>query len=105
MAQFHAYENPNPATRNTCPYLLDIQSDLLHDLTTTVVVPLYPEHLAAAAAITRLNLMLEVEGRCFVALIPQVAGIDKRHLGRQVADLSGWRSQIMAALDVLISGV
>lgn len=35
MAQFVAYENPNKATKNAYPYLLDIQSNLLDDLRTT----------------------------------------------------------------------
>lgn len=105
MAQFHAYENPNKATRRTYPYLLDIQSDLLDGLHTTVVVPLCPEHLAASAAITRLNPIVELQGKRFVLLIPQVAGIDRKYLGQHVADLSDWRTETAAALDVLISGV
>ena len=105
MAQFQAYENPNRATRDTYPHLLVIQSDLLDGLHTTVVVPLCPEHLAAPAAISRLNPVLKLEGTQFVALIPQITGIDRKHLGRHVADLSGWRTQIVTALDVLISGV
>jgi len=34
-----------------------------------------------------------------------MAGVDRKHLGRRVADLSGRRAQIMAALDVLVSGI
>ena len=40
MAQFRVYENSNRATKQRIPYLLDIQSDLLDDLQTTVVIPL-----------------------------------------------------------------
>ncbi|PWV68837.1 CcdB family protein [Halomonas sp. A11-A] len=47
MAQFHAYENRNPASRERYPYLLDIQCDLLGELRTTVVVPLCPAGIAA----------------------------------------------------------
>jgi toxin CcdB len=36
MGQFYAYKNANPATRDHYPYLLDIQSDLLNELQTTV---------------------------------------------------------------------
>lgn len=39
MAQFKVYENPNDATRQTYPYLMDIQSNLLDELRTTVVIP------------------------------------------------------------------
>jgi toxin CcdB len=40
MAQFDVYLNPNTATRNVIPYLLDVQAELLDSLATRVVVPL-----------------------------------------------------------------
>ena len=49
MAQFKVYENPNDATRQTYPYLLDIQSNLLDELRTTVVIPLSPARIAGTA--------------------------------------------------------
>lgn len=42
MAQFTAYANSNPVTQKQYPYLLDIQSDLLSELKTTIVIPLSP---------------------------------------------------------------
>src|SRR6266850_1795064 len=40
MAQFDVYRNPNPATRNRVPFLLDVQVGLLDSLATRIVVPL-----------------------------------------------------------------
>lgn len=40
MAQFDVYENPDPNSKATVPYLLDVQADLLNKLATRVVVPL-----------------------------------------------------------------
>lgn len=40
MAQFDIYRNPNPASANTIPYLLDVQSYLLSHLITRMVAPL-----------------------------------------------------------------
>jgi len=105
MAQFKAYENPNKATKKTYPYLLDIQSNLLDDLRTTVVIPLCPTSLAAKAAISKLCPILEIEGKSFIALTQQVAGIDRKSLGKEVSDLSQYRSEIIAALDFIISGI
>lgn len=45
MAQFDVFENPNKATNQAIPYLLDVQADLLDSLSTRVVVPF----LAASA--------------------------------------------------------
>lgn len=105
MAQFKAYENPNKATRKTYPYLLDIQSNVLDDLRTTVVVPLCATSLAGAAAITKLCPIFEIDGKSYIALTQQIAGIDRKSLGNEVCDLSQYRSEIIAALDFIISGI
>jgi hypothetical protein len=47
---------------------------------------------------------LTVEGERYSALTPQLAGIAASDLGAIVADVSGKRSSILAALDVLITG-
>lgn len=105
MAQFTAYENPNKTTKKTYPYLLDIQSDLLSDLRTTVVIPLCATKLAGKAAITKLCPIVEIEGKSFIALTQQLAGIDRNSLGQRVCDLSQYRSEIIAVLDFIISGI
>ena len=40
MPQFTVHRNPNPGSKAAYPLLLDVQSDLLADLGTRVVVPL-----------------------------------------------------------------
>lgn len=105
MAQFKAYENPNKATRKTYPYLLDIQSNLLDELRTTVVIPLSPASLAGKAAITKLCPILKIEGKNYVALTQQMAGVDRKILGKEAGDLSRYRSEIIAALNFVISGI
>lgn len=40
MSQFTVYANKNARTRKTFPCLIDIHSDLLEGLQTTVVIPL-----------------------------------------------------------------
>lgn len=105
MAQFWIYKNTNRATQQRIPYLWDIQSSLLDDLQTTVVIPLQPKALIGKAAITRLCPEVEIEGEKFVALTSQIAGVDRRVLGQKVCDLSAYRSEIIAAVDFMISGI
>jgi len=105
MTQFTAYKNPNKATSKTYPYLLDIQSNLLGDLKTTVVIPLCASSLAGKAAITKLCPILEIERKPFIALTQQIAGIDRKYLGNQVCDLSRYQTEIAAALDFIISDI
>lgn len=55
MAQFIAYENKNRATKKIYPYLLDIQSNLLDELRTAVVIPLCVSKSLGASPITKLS--------------------------------------------------
>jgi toxin CcdB len=105
MAQFTVYANPNRSTCATYPYLLDIQSDLLDDLRTTVVIPLSPLHQAGKAAISRLCPVLDIDGESYVALTQQLAGVDRKTLGKTICNLARYRSDIIAALDFIISGI
>lgn len=105
MSQFIAYENPNKATKKTYPYLLDIQSNLLDDLRTAVVIPLCPANLAGKAAIAKLCPVLQIDEKEFVALTQQIAGIDRKLLGKKAFDLSQYRSEIIAAMDFIIFGI
>jgi len=105
MGQFCAYKNPNPATRVQYPYLLDIQSDLLSELRTTVVVPLTPSKLAAPMSLTRLNPTIDIDGKSFTVMTQEIAGIDRNQLGAQADNLSSYRSEIIAAFDFVLSGI
>jgi len=105
MSQFYAYKNPNPATRAQYPYLLDIQSDLLSELRTTVVIPLTPSKLAAPMSLTRLNPNIVIDGKSFTVMTQEIAGIDRNQIGAQAYNLSSYRSEIIAALDFVLSGI
>jgi toxin CcdB len=105
MAQFFAYENTNRATQKTYPFLLDIQSNLLSDLRTTVVIPLSPMAMAGRALIAQLCPTVEINHEKYMVLTQQLSGIDRKNLGKEVADLSQIRSEIISALDFMVSGI
>lgn len=105
MPQFHLYKNSNKATQKNYPYLLDIQSDLLGDLRTTVVIPLMPKKLAGSHTISKLNPVIRVKGGNFTVMTQSLAGIDRNALGESVDDLAHYRSEIFAAIDFVFSGI
>ena len=105
MAQFAVYENPNRASLKIYPFLLDVQSDLLSDLRTTVVIPLCPVAAVGGDAITKLCPVMAIDGKRYVALSHQLAGVDRKMLGKSVADLSRYRPEIITALDFIVSGI
>ena len=103
MAQFDVYENPNPETRQTIPFLLDIQSDLLDGLATRVVVPLIAASAMGKPA-RHLNPVFTIKRAKVVMSSAELAGIPTRLLGNKVGSLKEHRAEIIAALDFLFSG-
>lgn len=101
MAQFFAYNNPNPATRKHYPYLLDIQSEL----STTVVIPLAPVKTAAVMRLSLLNPTLDINGESYIAITQELAGIERHHLGAEACDASHYRAEIIAAVDFMLAGI
>jgi toxin CcdB len=105
MPQFSLYKNANKETQKTYPYLLDIQSNLLDDLRTTVVIPLMPQRLAGDHTISELNPLIKIRSENFTVMTQNLAGIDRNVLGAYVGDLSQYRSEIIAAIDFVLSGI
>lgn len=105
MGQFTAYRNKNPQTRSAIPFLLDIQSDLLRDLETRVVVPLCPVSAIKGKPLRVLTPVLEIEAERYVMLTPQMAGISRSELGPVVESLERYRFEIIAAIDFLVTGI
>lgn len=105
MAQFDVYENRHPKTKQLFPYLLDVQSNLLSGLATTVVIPLSLATGAKPLEMARLTPRVEIETDDYLALTPQLAGIARKELGAVIANVSGYRNEIIGALDFLVTGI
>lgn len=105
MAQFSVHRNANPATRDAVPFLLDVQADLLEGLATRVVVPLYASGALRRAPVRELMPVFRVAGRAVVMATPELAGVPRKALGPMVADLGANRAAILAALDLLVTGI
>ena len=103
MAFGTVYANPAESGAHI-PFLLEVQDRLLDDLDTRVVAPLVPA-ASYGHPLRRLHPVLSVEGRAHVLLTQELAGVHVRALGAPVADLSGRRAEILAALDFLFTGV
>ena len=105
MPQFDVYRNLNPAGRARIPYLLDVQSDLLDRLATRVVVPLCKPQLLKDKLADRLNPVFEIEGRKVAMLTPELAGVPLKVLGEPIDNLAKHRNTIVAAIDLVVSGI
>jgi toxin CcdB len=104
MAQFDVYPNPNPATRKNIPYLLDVQADLLDTMATRVVVPLVLAEVMGQG-VKQLNPHFKIKGMALVMSTAELAGVSARILGEKVVSLKARRDEVIAALDLLFTGI
>ncbi len=105
MAQFIAYKNTNHATKEIYPYLLDIQTNLLDDLRTTIVIPLCPISMASGTKMAKLCPIVEIDNAEYIVLAAQISGVDRHILGQKISNLSAYRDEIISAIDFIVSGI
>ena len=105
MAQFDVYANPSSHSKAHYPYLVDIQSAVLTDLATRIVIPLGRNSAFGGEPMKGLTPLLSFEGEQLLLLTPQIASIPEKQLRKPVGSLSHFRDQIVAALDLAITGI
>ena len=104
IRQFDVVTNPDPLETDYRPYLINLQSDLGSELTSTVVAPLVPRGLMKGAQ--RLNPVVTVDGAEFWLATHELFAIDRRMLSSgTIANLSDDRDAIIAALDIVFTGI
>lgn len=83
---------------------VDIQHDHLDQLPTRLIVPLLaPDDLAGGMG--RLNPNIRFDGRDFVLKTEFATAVDIRELGQPVGNIAAERDRIIAAMDMLVSGI
>ena len=68
-------------------------------------MPLYAAAGMKGKLIKTLTPVFEIEHEQYAMLTPQLAGISKQHMGAKIAYLSPEDEEIIAALDLLITGI
>ncbi|MDQ6989168.1 MAG: CcdB family protein [Mariprofundaceae bacterium] len=104
MAQFDVYANPNPASKQHIPYLLDIQAGLLNHLATRVVAPLYQER-SIIHLFQGLHPKVQIENQTFILSIAELSAIPLAYLGKPTSNISAERELIISDIDLLVTGV
>jgi toxin CcdB len=104
MSQFDILANPFPRSRERQPYLVNLQSDILaRDVDTIVVAPL--ERVGPDDYADRLNPQIIVDGETYIFIAQELVTVRKNVLGRPRGSLAADRDKIIAALDLLFTGV
>jgi toxin CcdB len=100
MAQFDVYENINESSKENIPYLLDIQNDILKNLSSRVVVPL----VINAKRAKILNPKFDIEDIQVTMSTSELASLSINNIGTKVCSLKNKREEIINAVDFLITG-
>jgi toxin CcdB len=103
VQQFDIVENLDLDGRGEYPFLLVLQHDRISATSGVVVAPLV--HAAAAFERTRLHPQVTIEGRRFSVFVEDLAAVPKSMLGRVVGSAEVHRYAIVAAIDLLFTGI
>lgn len=98
MARFSAYRMASSHI-----LALDLQADILDDLKTRIVAPLYPVS-ELSWTMSRLNPRFTIEGETYVMATQRMVAIPVQDIGDFVTDLSKHSDVIVAATDFLFQG-
>lgn len=86
------------------PYLLVMQADVVNHFNVVVAAPLYPAH-AWEKPTRHLQPSFEFLGEQYVLVTNHMAAVPRQQFGEVVASLDEHRSDILAALDFLFTGI
>lgn len=86
------------------PFLLDVQSDIIGELSTRLVIPLLPREKMKSSPVERLTPLLSVDGKEYLLMIHEMASVRLAQLGPEVMDVHNQRHIIKNALDFLLDG-
>jgi toxin CcdB len=101
LTQFALY--PMPGSRSG--YVVDIQSRLLDEMSTRVVIPLVPRQIAPYAPAKTLNPVIIIDGAEHMLMTQNIATVPLARLRTPAGTLASHRDEIIRAIDTLLSGL
>lgn len=105
MSQFSVYENKDKTTKKIYPYFLDVQNDLLDELNSRVVIPFSTLGSIKHRDAKKLCPIIKIKDNKFVLLTHQLTTVPESLLTVKVTDAETFRSEIIAAIDLLFTGI
>ena len=103
IRQFDVFPNPSRRGLEERPYVVVVQCSIWDDVATRVCVPLIDEKFIRPQR--RLNPGFEVKGRRLYFHPIEIVSVPLRLLREPVANLGEYRDHIIAALDLVFTGV
>jgi toxin CcdB len=105
VAQYDVFVNPQPASRDTVPFVVDVQSGLIDQLPTRLVMPLSRVGTNEGRFPAGLCPLVEIEGEALSLMAHLAAAVPARMLRNPIASIGHRASDVRAALDAVVSGI
>lgn len=104
MTKLAVYQNRSLRSSVSYPLLVDVQSELLQDLETRVVIPLARVASFEGFPLRFVMPTVEFEGKAFVLMTPQLTALSRTALGSARGNLDAHARAISVATDMLFRG-
>ncbi len=101
-SQFDLIRNTTGYRERAVPCFVIVQSDLIHDIQTKVVIPLHRP--STYTPVPRLNPVFEIDGDRLTLMTQEIVGLERSMIGPTIGSIDAHRDNIIAAIDFLISG-
>ena len=105
MTQFDFYKNPSKSSRHAYPYIVDIQTPVIAEISTRIVLPLGRKELFEGETLKGLTPEITYGEEELLLLVPQIASAPAKNLRDPIGSLSHFRDEIISALEFAITGV
>jgi toxin CcdB len=105
VAQFDVYVNPHPGSRDSVPFLVDVQSGLIELLPTRLVMPLSRVGAGETRMPGSLCPSVEIEGEVLSLMAHLAAAVPARLLRGPITSIRHRAGDVRAALDAVVSGI
>lgn len=101
MARFDVYKYES----SSVPLVVEVQADLLADLSTCIVLPLVSEKRASKELLQKLKPVIKINGNSYILMTTDIGVLTRNSLGDVIANIEDdYRQTITEALDFLFQG-
>jgi toxin CcdB len=104
MAQFDVYKNSNATTKAAYPYFVDVQSNILSEISSRIVIPLGTLTNFKKQQLENLTPVITYNDEELLLLTPQIASIPLKSFSKPIGSIAHLHSTILASVDFALSG-
>jgi toxin CcdB len=98
------YKNSNATTKAAYPYFVDVQSNILSEIASRIVIPLGTLSSFKNQQLESLTPVITYNDEKLLLLTPQIASIPVKTFNNPIGSIAHLRSTILTSIDFALSG-